>query len=77
MSARSTMTTQRTRALTVLALCLATTLAGCGGPPAPIEVSEPWTSGDERALGIEEPAAEEPAMTGASSPAGASSADSD
>jgi len=38
---------------------------------------EPWTSGDERALGIEEPAVEEPGMTGASSPAGASSADRD
>jgi hypothetical protein len=32
-------------------------LAGCGSTPAPTEVTEPWTSGDEVALGIEEPAA--------------------
>jgi hypothetical protein len=36
--------------------CIALTLAGCGGPSAThTEVTEPWTSGDEAALGISEP----------------------
>ncbi len=64
--------TRCTRTLIVLAM----TLTGCGGPPAPVEVTEPWTSGDERALGIEEPGAE-PAQDGQSPPASASASGSD
>jgi hypothetical protein len=42
----------------LFALCagLGLAVAGCGAAPRPIEVTEPWTSGDEQALGIEEPA---------------------
>lgn len=40
-----------------LAFCFGSSLVvvGCGGGTRPIELTEPWTSGDERALGIEEP----------------------
>lgn len=50
-----------TRALLVLlALASHLGLAGCGAGPRPTEVTEPWTSGDEHALGIEEPGPTEP-----------------
>ena len=57
-------------------LALVMALGACGGPPAPVEVTEPWTSGDERALGIEEPGAE-PAQDGQRPPASASASGSD
>lgn len=48
-----------------LVLVLAAGLGACGGRPVPVEVTEPWTSGDERALGIEE----EPAAPSDAGPA--------
>lgn len=33
---------------------------GCGATPAPVEVTEPWTAGDERALDIEQAPVETP-----------------
>jgi hypothetical protein len=49
-------------------LCAVLALVGCGGSaPRPVEVTEAWSSGDERALGIEAPA--EPATTEASAAA--------
>lgn len=37
-----------------MGIVLVAGLGACGGRPVPVEVTEPWTSGDERALGIEE-----------------------
>ncbi|MBN8617040.1 MAG: hypothetical protein J0L92_41050 [Deltaproteobacteria bacterium] len=50
-----------TRALGVLlSISFSLGVMGCGAAPRPIEVTEPWTTGDEQALGIEEPAPTEP-----------------
>lgn len=38
-----------------LLAALALAAAGCGSAPRAVEVTEVWTSGDERALGIEGP----------------------
>ncbi len=48
-----------TRVFALASLSVLLSLAACGGGPRPVEVTEPWTSGDERALGIEEPRAAE------------------
>jgi hypothetical protein len=49
-----------------VALLLSLSLVGCAGGPRPVEVTEPWTSGDERAVGIEEPASTSEAREGVS-----------
>ncbi|GAB4195650.1 MAG: hypothetical protein OHK0013_02060 [Sandaracinaceae bacterium] len=39
-------------------------LAGCAGTPPTVEVTEPWTSGDEAAVGVEETTLMPDASTG-------------
>lgn len=43
--------------LSLAAVSACVVIAGCGAGPRPVEVTEPWTSGDERALGIEDASA--------------------
>jgi hypothetical protein len=53
------------------AACLALVFAGCGGgAPRAVEVTEAWTSGDERALGIEAPAESSTSEASSEEPAG-------
>lgn len=41
-------------------LCAAACWGGCGGGAQVVEVTEPWTSGDERVLGLEQDEPTEP-----------------